>query len=93
MVAGGVGSLSWKLVYWFSEKSWPVCCHGLKNDLCTGFELVETATALGQTRQKRPSTPSCPSTRINATIDMTHSQMLGKFEYSRGPIFKVVLEC
>ena len=24
---------------------------------------------------------------------MTHSQMLGKFEYTRGPIFKVVLEC
>ena len=23
----------------------------------------------------------------------THSQMLGKFEYTRGPIFKVVLEC
>ena len=27
------------------------------------------------------------------TIGMTHSQMLGKFEYTRGPIFKVVLEC
>ena len=26
-------------------------------------------------------------------IYMTHSQMLGKFEYTRGPIFKVVLEC
>ena len=25
--------------------------------------------------------------------NMTHSQMLGKFEYTRGPIFKVVLEC
>ena len=25
--------------------------------------------------------------------DTTHSQMLGKFEYTRGPIFKVVLEC
>ena len=24
---------------------------------------------------------------------MTHSQMLGKFEYTGGPIFKVVLEC
>ena len=24
---------------------------------------------------------------------MTHSQMLGKFEYDGGPIFKVVLEC
>ena len=23
----------------------------------------------------------------------THSQMLGKFEYTGGPIFKVVLEC
>ena len=27
------------------------------------------------------------------SIYMTHSQMLGKFEYTRGPIFKVVLEC
>ena len=26
-------------------------------------------------------------------VYMTHSQMLGKFEYTRGPIFKVVLEC
>ena len=25
--------------------------------------------------------------------NMTHSQMLGKFEYTGGPIFKVVLEC
>ena len=24
---------------------------------------------------------------------MSHSQMLGKFEYSGGPIFKMVLEC
>ena len=24
---------------------------------------------------------------------MSHSQMLGKVEYGRGPIFKVVLEC
>ena len=28
-----------------------------------------------------------------ALTHMTHSQMLGKFEYTRGPIFKVVLEC
>ena len=26
-------------------------------------------------------------------VYMTHSQMLGKFEYTGGPIFKVVLEC
>ena len=26
-------------------------------------------------------------------VGMTHSQMLGKFEYTGGPIFKVVLEC
>ena len=26
-------------------------------------------------------------------FDMSHSQMLGKFEYGGGPIFKVVLEC
>ena len=32
-------------------------------------------------------------TSLGKDIDMTHSQMLGKFEYTRGPIFKVVLEC
>ena len=53
MVAGGVGSLSWKLVYWFTEKSWPGSYHGLKNDLCTGLESVGLATILGQTRWKR----------------------------------------
>ena len=26
-------------------------------------------------------------------LGMSHSQMLGKFEYGGGPIFKVVLEC
>ena len=26
-------------------------------------------------------------------VDTSHSQMLGKFEYGGGPIFKVVLEC
>ena len=26
-------------------------------------------------------------------VHMTHSQMLGKVESGRGPIFKVVLEC
>ena len=31
--------------------------------------------------------------QVVARLDMTHSQMLGKFEYTRGPIFKVVLEC
>ena len=35
-------------------------------------------------------------TKTNITLHypyMTHSQMLGKFEYTGGPIFKVVLEC
>ena len=35
-------------------------------------------------------------THTDIQIDKTHkshSQMLGKFEYTRGPIFKVVLEC
>ena len=32
-------------------------------------------------------------TSIVRAVCMTHSQMLGKFEYTRGPIFKVVLEC
>ena len=30
---------------------------------------------------------------VNVIVYMTHSQMLGKFEYTGGPIFKVVLEC
>ena len=30
---------------------------------------------------------------VHINVVMTHSQMLGKFEYTRGPIFKVVLEC
>ena len=29
----------------------------------------------------------------HVVVYMTHSQMLGKFEYTGGPIFKVVLEC
>ena len=31
--------------------------------------------------------------QLRGKFNMTHSQMLGKFEYTRGPIFKVVLEC
>ena len=31
--------------------------------------------------------------RICRYLHMSHSQMLGKFEYGGGPIFKVVLEC
>ena len=31
--------------------------------------------------------------RKSGKKDMSHSQMLGKFEYGGGPIFKVVLEC
>ena len=34
-----------------------------------------------------------PSSANIAMFVTTHSQMLGKFEYTRGPIFKVVLEC
>ena len=31
--------------------------------------------------------------RYQKILNTTHSQMLGKFEYTGGPIFKVVLEC
>ena len=34
---------------------------------------------------------SCSYDGVSA--GMSHSQMLGKFEYGGGPIFKVVLEC
>ena len=31
--------------------------------------------------------------KMEIFIIMSHSQMLGKFEYGGGPIFKVVIEC
>ena len=36
---------------------------------------------------------ACRSGETKGVQIMTHSQMLGKFEYTGGPIFKVVLEC
>ena len=44
-----------------------------------------------ETHQTNPNAPRYPLVDID--VDMTHSQMLGKFEYTGGPIFKVVLEC
>ena len=43
----------------------------------------------GYGRRKKPGIGRYPMGPTN----MTHSQMLGKFEYTGGPIFKVVLEC
>ena len=37
--------------------------------------------------------PTIKAQEMIDEVSMTHSQMLGKFEYTRGPIFKVVLEC
>ena len=37
--------------------------------------------------------PEQVSPEKELVLDMSHSQMLGKFEYGGGPIFKVVLEC
>ena len=34
-----------------------------------------------------------PDSRVYAQEYTSHSQMLGKFEYGGGPIFKVVIEC
>ena len=48
------------------------------------FTFWRTLRALG----KAPIDCKCCK-----SINTTHSQMLGKFEYTRGPIFKVVLEC
>ena len=31
--------------------------------------------------------------QVSLLINMTQCRILGKFEYTRGPIFKVVLEC
>ena len=35
----------------------------------------------------------CGENTMDISSNMSHSQMLGKFEYGGGPIFKVVLEC
>ena len=32
-------------------------------------------------------------TATHLEANMSHSQMLGRFEYGGGPIFKVILEC
>ena len=36
---------------------------------------------------------ACAVFSFDFYFDKTHSQMLGKIEYTGGPIFKVVLEC
>ena len=42
---------------------------------------------------KSQQEPSPLYFHIMSFLHKTHSQMLGKFEYTGGPIFKVVLEC
>ena len=49
------------------------------------------ATSLAAMPSPNPSSNTLPP--LVGHSNMTHSQMLGKFEYTRGPIFKVVLEC
>ena len=62
----------------------------LKNSLCPILTMSMGADITGT---------SCEATgKASLSVQfppghMTHSQMLGKFEYTRGPIFKVVLEC
>ena len=36
---------------------------------------------------------SRPEAKKTWILDMSHLLLLGKFEYTGGPIFKVVLEC
>ena len=73
---------------WLAEYTWSMLWRRcLLNDHSGWQKLCEGMNGLRQkiwTRKKILS----PNKR-----DMTHSQMLGKFEYTRGPIFKVVLEC
>ena len=66
------------------------------NTLFCGDEVIEHFV-LGEAVD-----PTCSSynvffsllqTRESDIDNMSHSQMLGKFEYGQGPIFKVVLEC
>ena len=43
--------------------------------------------------QKRLHFQNPPLWMVCLLAYMSHSQMLGKFEYGGGPIFKVVIEC
>ena len=45
---------------------------------------------LSETQESATGVIFCENCKVK---DRTHSQMLGKFEYTGGPIFKVVLEC
>ena len=55
------------------------------------FVLLEVLTLVNSIHS-RSMKKNDQSSYLNKSFK-THSQMLGKFEYTRGPIFKVVLEC
>ena len=59
--------------------------------ILSGIVFVRDIVPISSPTQRNPQNPTPYSNPL--TQYMTHSQMLGKFEYTRGPIFKVVLEC
>ena len=61
--------------------------------LPAGTSCTTLGTTCGTTRGATLSTSFSTTLMATTHICTTHSQMLGKFEYTRGPIFKVVLEC
>ena len=81
---------SWSTHYWFKpnqrkQKVW------INNDFCLCTWLIWLCTwTLGPV--KLVVWLLC-ILHFFVVVYTTHSQMLGKFEYTRGPIFKVVLEC
>ena len=59
---------------------------------------IENEYALVQTQNDYKQVRALPLIefhfmQIIRKLDMTQCRILGKFEYTRGPIFKVVLEC
>ena len=86
--------------YCVSGKSWRICFSQVA--LTTPIVPASTRSATHLTIQTAPSVTTTTVLQVNIiitssiiiiTFNMTHSQMLGKFEYTKGPIFKVVLEC
>ena len=59
----------------------------------TKEDIVGFPAFVGQEADDTGEVDASQQSHQNESLDKTHSQMLGKFEYTGGPIFKVVLEC
>ena len=56
-------------------------------------QILEKATIADANIKKTTMANAIIKNATTADANMSHSQMLGKFKYGGGPIFKVVLEC